>query len=256
MFKEERQNEIMNLLNTEIYATVQYLAHKLHTSPSSIRRDLTILEKKGFLKRSYGGVELVMESHRYAPSFAVHKQKNIEKKRAIAKLAIELIPNDSVVFLDGSSSSYYLAELLAGRKNITVISNNIDSVNVLAESNIDHIYSTGGRVSKTNRAVLTGSFAENMASSIHADFFFFSTLALSKNGIISDDSESENKLRKIMFANSDKRILLCDSKKLGHTSIFSFCNVSELDYLVCDEDISGYFDEDFKETAFIYPNEK
>lgn len=253
MFKEERQNEIMNLLNTELYATVQYLAHKLHTSPSSIRRDLTVLEKKGFLKRSYGGVELVMESHRYSPSFAVHKQKNIEKKRSIAKLAIDLIPNESVVFLDGSSSCYYLAVLLAGRKNVTVISNNIDSVNVLAQSNIDHIYSTGGRVSKTNPAVLTGSFAENMASNIHADFFFFSTLAVSKNGVLSDDSESENKLRKIMFDNSDKRILLCDSNKLGHTSIFSFCTISDLDYVVCDEDISGYFNEQCDKTEFVHP---
>ncbi len=255
MFKEERQNEIMSLLNVELYATVQYLAHKLHASPSSIRRDLTALEKKGFLKRSYGGVELVMESHRYSPSFAVHKQKNIEKKRAIARLALELIPNDSVVFLDGSSSSYYLAELLSSRNNITVVTNNIDSINALAESKIDHIYCTGGRASKTNRSVLTGSFAEQMVSGIHADFFFFSTLAVSENGSVSDDSESENNLRRIMFNNSSKRVLLCDSQKLGHTSIFSFCRIDELDYVVCDKDIHGFFDEKYDDVKFISAKE-
>ncbi len=252
IFKEERQNEIMGVLNKDRYSTIEYLAKKLHASPSSIRRDVTALEKKGFVKRSYGGVELITDSFRSSPSFSVHKQKNVEKKRTIAKLASKLIEDKSVIFLDGSSTCYYLAELISTRKNITVVTNNIDSANLLSQADNVLVYCTGGIASKSNRSVLTGSFAESMARAIRADIFFFSTLAMSKSGCLSDDSEEENSLRRIMFQNSEKRVMLCDSSKMGHTSVFSFCDAGDVDAVISDASLEGYFDKEYKDVKLYW----
>ncbi len=40
----KRESEILSILKEKSYATVDYLAKNIHTSPSSIRRDLTNLD--------------------------------------------------------------------------------------------------------------------------------------------------------------------------------------------------------------------
>ena len=54
MLKNERQHEIMHILKHRRYATVEQLTKELFASASSIRRDLTELELRGLVKRSYG----------------------------------------------------------------------------------------------------------------------------------------------------------------------------------------------------------
>ncbi len=42
-------------------------------------------------------------------------------------------------------------------------------------------------------------------------------------------------------AKSDKKVCLCDNTKIGKGGAFKICNVSDIDYIVCDRDISGAF---------------
>ena len=42
-----------------------------------------------------------------------------------------------------------------------------------------------------------------------------------------------------MVQNSDKKVCLCDNTKTGKGGAFKICNVSDIDYIVCDRDISG-----------------
>ena len=65
MINSQRQNEIMEILLDEGYMTVHELAGRLHTSESSIRRDLTRLEERGLVQRSYGGAEPVAADLRH-----------------------------------------------------------------------------------------------------------------------------------------------------------------------------------------------
>ena len=56
MYQNERELEIQKILSREDYVTVKQLSQWLYTSESSIRRDLASLERRGLVKRSYGGV--------------------------------------------------------------------------------------------------------------------------------------------------------------------------------------------------------
>ena len=60
MLNKEREQEILNILKmTNGFVTVKSLCDTLYASESSIRRDLQSLEKRGLVKRNYGGAELV-----------------------------------------------------------------------------------------------------------------------------------------------------------------------------------------------------
>ncbi len=51
MFAEERQNQIVALVNKNGSVRVKELSEKYQVTEDSIRKDLTFLEKKGLLKK-------------------------------------------------------------------------------------------------------------------------------------------------------------------------------------------------------------
>ena len=109
MYRGERENEILRELERCGYATVEYLAEKIHISPSSIRRDLADMERRVKIKRSYGGAELADPSGKHIPyQFRTHE--NVSLKRSIARTAASLVHPGDTIFLDGSSSAFFLAE--------------------------------------------------------------------------------------------------------------------------------------------------
>ena len=122
MYQSERMDEILKILKKYHYVTVDYLVEQIRYSPASIRRDLTMLEKKGLVKRSYGGVEIKSDT---SIPFIFRQHSMKLAKNSIAGRAAELVRDNDTVFIDGSTSAQYLGHFLVNKKNITVITNNM-----------------------------------------------------------------------------------------------------------------------------------
>ena len=122
--------------------------------------------------------------------------RNIDLKKAIARKAVSLINEGDVIFIDGSTTAFYLAEYLSGFEKLKVITNGIEALNYLTKYRID-VYSTGGLLSPPNRSVLVGNFAQRMINSVHADVVFFSSQSMDANGTIYDCYEEENRIRQL-----------------------------------------------------------
>lgn len=241
MYKCEREDEILALLNETEYATVDYLARKMSISSSSIRRDLKNLEERGLVTRSYGGVKIADATGKCIP-FSLRSHENSPQKKQIAKAAANLIETGNVVFLDASSSAYFTAELLPAIGGVTVITNSIDVMSCLSRYDIK-AYCTGGNLSADNKAVLVGGYAQDFLRNIRADVAIFSVQAVSENGDFFDCYPEEVAIRNIMMQNARRRILLCDSSKLSRTSTFYQGNVRDIEYVVSDRDLNGFFTE-------------
>jgi len=232
MLKNEREQEILTLLRDEGYVSVKYLSEKLYTSESSIRRALTGLEEKGFVRRSYGGAEL-LEHHTNVVSFGARTHHNMEAKREIARKASQLVKDGSIVFLDQSTTALFLAECLLLKSGLTVVTNNLQILSVLSQTDFT-VYSSGGRLSEANRICLVGDDAQKTFSSIYADVVFFSANALADDGTISDCNREETFVRNAMLKNADKKVFLCDSEKFGSHSAFLQCTLSQVDIMVSE----------------------
>lgn len=249
MYKCEREDEIMALLSETEYATVEYLVKKINISASSIRRDLKNLEDRGLVIRSYGGVKLANSTGKLIP-FSLRSHENSTQKKQIAKAAIGLLQPGDTVFLDASSSAYFVAELLPGVGGITVITNSIDVMSCLSNYDIK-AYCTGGEISFDNRAVLVGGYTHEFLNKIHADVVFFSVQAVNADGEFSDCYAEEVAVRNIMIKNAKKRVLLCDSSKWGKTSTFYQTSMDEIDYLVTDKNPNRFFNTPKPEKCII-----
>ena len=240
MLKNEREREIINLLKSKNgYATVKDLCETLYVSESSIRRDLSSLEHRGAVRRTYGGAELV-SNFTNAVAFSRRSRHNIAAKKAIAKKAATLVKDGDIIFLDQSSSAYFLAAELSANPTLTIVTNNIEIMNLLADSSIK-VLSSGGFLFSENRACLVGGDAERVFSEMYADLVFFSTKSLSHEGVLSDPTREEVLVRTAMLKNARKRIYLCDSEKFGGRSAYKQCDLKDIDVLVTEEEPDSKF---------------
>jgi len=219
--KISQEKKILEILETQQYASVEELSAVLCVSTSTIRRSLEILQQKGLVTRTHGGVKINSDNS-FSPSFTFRIHQNTFEKKKIALSAIKLIRNGDIIFLDGSTSAFYIAEYLKEFENIRVITNGIDTLSLLSKNKI-LAYSTGGQVSSENPSVLVGRYAEDMICNFHADIAFFSAQAMDNDGEIYDCFEDEIFLRRAMIKNAKTKVFLCDSTKVGspHPIIFA-----------------------------------
>ncbi len=236
--KENQEKDILEILQNNQYASIEELSEKLYVSPSTVRRKLDLLQKKGLVTRTHGGAQLNDENN-FFPSFTFRVHVNSFEKKKMALAAIKLIKNGDLIFLDGTTSAFFIAEYLSEFKNIRVITNGIDTLSLLAKNNIT-AYSTGGCIQELNRSVLVGHYAEEMISNFHADIAFFSSQSVNNDGEIYDCFEEENVIRKAMIKHATKKVFLCDSTKFGKTSLFHLCSLNDVDYIVSNHSLPDF----------------
>ena len=238
MFKNERKNEILKILSAQGYMTVAELSKLLYTSESSIRRDLVDLERETVVVRSYGGVELAKSNARSVP-FALRLHSRIREKKLMAKKAAELVKDKDIVFLDQSSSALFLAEELFRTKRVTIVTNNLEILCAEQPAGIT-VYSTGGRVSGYRRCLI-GESATDIFANMRADFAFFSSKALSPEGVIYDNTLEEVKVKKAMMAYAAKQVFLCDSEKFEKYAGYKQCDLAAVDAMISEAPVPEKF---------------
>ncbi|MBQ8893002.1 MAG: DeoR/GlpR transcriptional regulator [Clostridia bacterium] len=232
MIQYQRQDEILQLLEEQPTMSVKKLAKLLYTSEATVRRDLNSLERMGLVHRIYGGVVLAKYANSDMPLF-VRKQENAGEKEKIAARAAALIPEGSSVILDASSTTQHMVRYLTGYKSLTVITNGLKIAEGFAESAVK-VLCTGGHYLPEN-ASFVGYQAEEMVKGIRADYFFFSSQGLTEDGEISDHSEEETALRRVMLQRAAQRIFLCDGSKLGRKCLYNVCHAADLQNIICDQ---------------------
>ena len=254
MFKNQRQNEILEMLSKEKFLSVNTLAERLYASLPTVRRDLTALENAGYVKRSHGGVMLYDGKESTPVSFRQGRQTT--EKLKMAKLAVRLINDGDLIFLDSSSSVLHIADFISGFKDITVVTNGLIAAKKFSDAGAK-VFSTGGRLLAESSA-LVGHTAERAFSEFNADVMFFSAAAFSATAEISDWSEDERNMRVTMAKTAKTKVFLCDSSKFDKQSAFRFGNISAVDYIVTDKPASESLKEKITlvsssdDVAFLY----
>lgn len=229
MLKEDRKEELLQRIEEAGHISVEELSRQLFISQSTIRRNLTELERAGFVRRTHGGVEIYDESY-HAPLLLRMKMHHPEKRR-IARQAAQRIRDDSVIFMDGSSTCLYMVPFLQKKRNVTVYTNGVELCSLLAETNIP-VCCLGGFLLPRSRA-FTGDLAISMAKTMYFDALFFSCGGLDGD-TVTDYSQPEACLRRTLLAQSKEKYLLCDSSKLGQTYPYILCSRSDLTDIFTD----------------------
>ena len=233
MYRQERYDQILSILQLRGSVTVHYLVGALHVSPATVRRDLQSLSEQGRVHHYYGGVTLIQDPSK-APPIELRHQENHSAKQQIGTRALSLINDGDTLFIDSSSTCRSMVSGLHRFKNLTVLTNSQWVLEALSDMPVT-VYSTGGKLLRHSMAY-TGPIAESTLRRLHVDKCFFSCQAVSSDGMMTDGGEAENQIHRLLMSQPGQKILLCDGRKLGRSSLFCVCSVENLDVIVSEAD--------------------
>ena len=228
MQKHSRDEEILQLINQEGYMSIRDLAQKTYTSQSTVRRDLERMEQQGLLRRRHGGAESIALLR---PPQILRKQHNQAQKHAIARRAAALVTPGSTIFLDVSTTVQYMVPFLSGIDGLTVYTNGEDTAIHLGAARIRTIC-TGGELLAKSMAYV-GPVAEDTVRRIHFDAVFFSCAGFDDD-VISDWSEKESVLRRVVMEQSEKKYFLADHTKQGKRFTHIICRIGDVDEILSE----------------------
>lgn len=234
MIQYDRQQNILSLLSRKGSATIKEIAEEVFASEASVRRDISRLESEGLVRKVYGGV-ILSDYKNSAVPLALRQSDNSRSKETIASRAASRVKNGSILILDASSTVARMIKYLGGARDLRIITNSLsvlDEISKLGNPEI-RAYCTGGELDVSEKAFF-GPSSENYLASVSADAVFFSSQGISEDGEISDASERETSLRRVMLSRAREKIFLCDSSKVGARKMFTLCHRESISEIICD----------------------
>lgn len=236
MFALERQKLIIELLNQTGAVSVSRLSEEMGVTEETVRRDLEKLESKELLRRTHGGA-LPIDDSSNELSLKKRKSTNVEAKTALAKIAVSIIATGDTIFLDASTTTFYMAQELKRMKQaVTVITNSLRVISELADCESVKLIGIGGLVGGNQSFV--GRFAENcIEKNYFANKMFFSGKGLVRNNGVLESNEQECAIKQQMLKNSTEHYYICDKSKVGRIGFIKLTDIDNLNGIITDAEI-------------------
>ncbi|MCC1481107.1 DeoR/GlpR family DNA-binding transcription regulator [Roseibaca sp. Y0-43] len=231
MKRDERQQEIMDLLVAQGEVELDALAERFAVSRMTIHRDLDELESAGVLRKIRGGAT-IRSGTQFESDFRIRERQDAPAKAAMAAAALRLVePGMSVLVNDGSMAAT-LADALVARRPLTIITNNAAVLERLRGEAGITLIALGGVYSAKFNAYL-GKITEDTLAQLHADIAFISTPALAGLEVFHMDDAVVRAKRAMMDA-SAMRCLLVNHTRFGHAALHRLAALAEFDHIITD----------------------
>lgn len=232
----ERRKKIKKIIAENNEVTISKLANRFGVSDMTIRRDLKELEKENLIVRTKGGAVNKNILNDEEP-FRKKQIKNKDLKKQISSKIVQFIKPGQTIFLDAGTTTLELAKKLKCM-DITVITNDIYILVELFQCSSINLISVGGKV-QNHVGAMIGNKALDLIRSVYVDYAFLGADSISYYDLFLTTPTIEKvSLKKAIIESANESILLADSTKFGKKASYKICHISELDYLITDNNIN------------------
>jgi len=232
MYAEERQQHILERARAAGRVEVNALSDALDVTPETVRRDLTILERHGVLRRVHGGA-IPVERLGFEPGIEMRSERFVAEKERIAKAALSHLPDEGTVLLDAGTTTLRLAEVLPRDRELTIVTNSLGIAALVAQHPNLSLYLLGGRVRGRTLAAV-GSWVTSALSGVFVDVAFMGTNGLSVERGLTTPDQSEAAAKRAMISAARRSVVLADHTKIGVDHFSRFADLSEIAALITD----------------------
>lgn len=235
MLKLARHAQIETILNESGQVTVGELNARLNVSEATIRRDLDEMDGLGLLRRTHGGAVRLTLSDREPPLLQRATEKQHEKQR-IGRLAATLVRDEQTVFLGSGSTVQAIVPHLRERHGLTVISNSLPVLNMLADREDFSLVVIGGMFRPTELSMV-GHIAEAAIRELRADIAFMGMRAVDPRHGFTSDYLPEALTDRAILQIATRRVVLADHTKFGRVTTVFLAPVTAADVIISDTEL-------------------
>lgn len=226
-----RREKIKSILLEQKTVHVSKLSKLFDVSEETIRRDLSDLEKEGFLDKIHGGAVLSNRVHSYVDN-TVLKTIFKENKQMIARRVKEIINNGDCIYLDSSTTSLTIAEAIQ-EENLVVVTNSVDIQHYLSTKKNIELVGIGGNYLNQNRSFV-GPNAIKQVERYHFDKVFISPKSIDIKSGLTDIDEDIVLLNQTVLNRGAEKIIVVDHSKFNKVSFVHLEDLQRIDTLITD----------------------
>lgn len=222
----ERHATIIKMCTDNQFVLIKDLFEVIPASPATIRRDLTLLEQKGIIRKFSGKITLDVNR---VPVFDTRHSIQNNEKAAIGRAAAELVSDNDSIIIDSGTTCLALATYLrnTNKKNVSVITNSIPVATTLNDTNISTFICGGTLVDFS----LIDDDAVAYFSARRVNKAFIGATGVRKEGL-TVVSPLQRSVKKKMIEVATEVYALVDSTKFNTTGINLFAGFDQLTGIV------------------------
>jgi len=231
---EERRQKVLELVKDRGFVALADLKSALHTSDSTIRRDLDYWDEVGIIKRTHGGAMFTGE-RLVMPALDERVSAAAEEKQQIARAAVARIRDGDAILLDGGTTTLEVAKLLVGR-SLQIVTNSLPIANLFASRRETDLVLLGGYV-YPKTGVMLGPLTVRMMEDVHVHQAILSVGGITAKGLFNSNLLLVETERQMMRC-ADEVVIVADHTKIGRQALAFLCELSAVDTLIVDAGIS------------------
>jgi DeoR/GlpR family transcriptional regulator of sugar metabolism len=240
----ERQKQILSLLSKQGRLSVAEICEQFSISEATARRDLEALAGQGRLQRVHGGAIHVEQAPPELPILQRESEQADEKSR-IGRVAAELVSDGETVFLGSGTTVLEAAKNLRERKNLTVLTNSLPVLNVLAGINDITVVSLGGQLRESELSFI-GHITEQALAELRVDKVIMGTRGISLEHGLTNDYLPETLTDRAILKIGREVIIAADHSKVNRVSTALLAPLTAMHIFVTDSKADGRFTQALK----------
>lgn len=245
MFAAERIKKIKEILLEYKHVDINTLCSLLSVSIATVRRDLDKLEEEGFLKKAHGGV-IINETNEFEVQLNNFADPFLEEKVQIGAIAAEMIDHNDIVFLGCGSTCLQIAKHIKEKRNVTVVTNNINIILELAYCKNTKVIMPGGDLEVVDSNMgMVGEYALVNISKMYINKTFISVDGVSLENGYTVNSRDQAILYKLLLENSNDTIVVADYSKFGKRAFTQIGPITKFKKVVTNMQLDTGYKEFF-----------
>lgn len=219
MLAQERFERILEILREKQSVTVTDLTKWLNTSESTIRRDLTELNRQGLLIKVHGGATSVKSVLSREEEVITKARKHQSEKRKIGEYAASLINKEDMVYLDAGTTTEMIIDFLK-EYDVIYVTNGITHARKLMNAGFK-VHLIGGEIKAVTEAVV-GEEALEQLDKYNFTKGFFGTNGITKREGFTTPDTNEALVKEKAVRQCRDAYVLADCSKFGQVSSVTF----------------------------------
>lgn len=237
MHEKERHRIILSAVQEKPVVTVQELVELTSSSEATIRRDIAALHVQKRLRRVRGGAEALNPPQFVGLAgrpFSVNEGINADKKRAIARAAVDLCQDGEPIIINGGTTTYQMVHFLADRR-MPILTNSFPIAEHLLKHSKNTVVLPGGTIYREQNIILS-PFDNDVTRNFYARRMFMGARGLGPLGLMEGDPlliQAEQKL----IDQAEELVVLVDSSKFRQRSSLILCGLARISTVITDDGV-------------------
>ncbi|WP_417547624.1 DeoR/GlpR family transcriptional regulator [Marinobacter segnicrescens] len=232
MPQTRRQEQILELIQQQGFATTEQLVDHFQVTPQTIRRDLNELARQNRVRRHHGGAGI--DSSTVNTAYQARKIMELDAKERIASALVDMIPDNASLFINIGTTTETIARALLVKNNLRVVTNNLHVASILSAREDFTIIIAGGEVRNRDGGIV-GEATRDFINQFRMDFGIIGISGIHTDGSLLDFDYREVRVAQAIINNSSQVLLAADHTKFGRNAMVRLGNIVQADHVFTDQ---------------------